>query len=92
MAGLTLVQHGYPIPCRLLIAEMARIDCEFTFLRRSFHRDMVGCLAEREIPLILHAMATARRRKSDEVARDRRELDAAIQRVLLERTAGLQVS
>jgi hypothetical protein len=35
-AGLTLPDRGFPIPCRLLIAEMARLGCSFSFLRRSF--------------------------------------------------------
>jgi hypothetical protein len=41
-AGLTLPEGGFPIPCRLLLAEMARLQCGFTFLRRSFHRDTAG--------------------------------------------------
>ena len=40
IAGLTDVDLGHPIPCRLLIAEIARLHCQFTFLRRSFKRDM----------------------------------------------------
>src|SRR5262245_17722112 len=38
--GLTLPDCGSPIPCRLLIAEMVRLQCHFSFLRRSFHRDI----------------------------------------------------
>lgn len=37
--GVTVVDHGSPIPCPLLLAEMARLDTDFSFLRRSFHRD-----------------------------------------------------
>lgn len=39
-AGLTLPDRGHPIPCRLLIAEMARLNCSFGFLRRSYRRDV----------------------------------------------------
>jgi hypothetical protein len=39
-AGLTLPTRGDPIPCRLLIAEMARLNCSFSFLRRSYRRDV----------------------------------------------------
>jgi hypothetical protein len=92
VAGLTLVDRGSPVPCRLLIAEMARLDCHFTFLRRSFHRDMAGRRAGREVSLILEAVAAARRREPGGIARDRRELDDTLQRVLGERTAGLQIS
>lgn len=38
--GATAVDLGAPIPCRMLLAEMARLDCQFTFLRRSFKKDI----------------------------------------------------
>ena len=38
--GVTLPERGAPVPCRLLMAEMARLRCHFTFLRRSFYRDV----------------------------------------------------
>ena len=37
--GLTLPERGSPIPCELLMSEMVRLQCGFTFLRRSFWRD-----------------------------------------------------
>jgi HpcH/HpaI aldolase/citrate lyase family len=39
-AGLTHPDGGSPIPCRLLIDEMVRLDCAFSFVRRSFRRDV----------------------------------------------------
>ena len=39
-AGLTLPEAGAPVPCRLLVGEMARLRAGFTFLRRSFYRDV----------------------------------------------------
>ncbi len=38
-AGLTIPEGGHPIPCRLLMSEMARLRCDFTFLRRAFFAD-----------------------------------------------------
>jgi hypothetical protein len=38
--GATAIDLGAPIPCRMLLAEMARLNCQFTFLRRSFKRDI----------------------------------------------------
>lgn len=38
-AGLTHPEEGAPVPCRLLISEMVRLGCSFSFLRRSFRRD-----------------------------------------------------
>lgn len=37
--GLTVPERGAPIPCVLLMSEMIRLRCDFTFLRRSFWRD-----------------------------------------------------
>lgn len=39
--GLTAIDAGHPVPCRRLLEEMARLDCSFSFLRRSFRRDTV---------------------------------------------------
>ena len=76
--GLTLPDRGSPIPCRLLIGEMARLSCAFSFLRRSFHRDV----EERQLPeavrSIRSALAAARRRPAVQVTEDRRALAAAI--------------
>lgn len=58
-AGLTLPDRGFPIPCRLLIAEMARLGCSFSFLRRSFLRDIVGRDPRVEVPRILEALREA---------------------------------
>lgn len=77
--GLTLPERGHPVPCRLLIGEMARLDCHFSFLRRSFHRDVAGHDAAREIARIHESVARARGRNSEEVARDRSELACAVE-------------
>jgi hypothetical protein len=68
--GLTLPDHGSPIPCRLLMGEMARLDCQFSFLRRSFYRDIVDMDLDVEIPRILQAVASAKRRPDREVQCD----------------------
>jgi len=38
--GATAVESGAPVPARYLLQEMARLKCSFTFLRRSFKRDL----------------------------------------------------
>lgn len=40
VAGATVVDGGEPIPSPLLLGELARLGCDFTFLRRSFKRDV----------------------------------------------------
>lgn len=42
VAGLTLPDHGAPVPSRLLGAELVRLEASFTFLRRSFLADTAG--------------------------------------------------
>ncbi len=78
VAGLTLPERGEPIPCRLLIGEMARLDCHFSFLRRSFHRDIIGRDLAVEVPRLLEALRQARSRPPEVVARDRAAFEAAV--------------
>jgi hypothetical protein len=40
LAGLTLPERGFPVPCHLLIKEFVRLSCQFSFLRRSFLADV----------------------------------------------------
>jgi hypothetical protein len=79
-AGLTCPDAGAPIPCRLLIAEMARLDTQFSLLRRSFHRDIKGRDMATEVRRLLAAIAAARHRSAAEVTGDHRELVAAVER------------
>lgn len=78
VAGLTLPEAGRPVPCRLLIGELARIGADFTFLRRSFHADTAGRDLAAEVPRILDALAVARRREPAKVVADRAELETVI--------------
>ena len=81
VAGLTVPEGGWPVPCRLLIAELARLEADFTFLRRSFHADTTGRDVAVEVPRILGTLAAARRRTAPEVAADRAELAAKVELV-----------
>lgn len=76
--GLTLPDRGDPIPCRLLIGEMTRLQCDFSFLRRSFYRDMRGRDVAIEVPRIRAAVRAAVGRSPEERARDQAELHVAI--------------
>ncbi len=60
--GLTLPEGGHPIPCRLLMGEMARLGCAFSFLRRSFYRDIQGRDPGLKSRGILRAMQQAQAR------------------------------
>jgi hypothetical protein len=76
--GLTVPDRGAPIPCRWLIAEMLRLDCSFSFLRRSFRRDVADRDVREALAHIRAALAAAGRRSPGEVAGDR----AALTRLL----------
>lgn len=76
--GMTVPSLGSPIPCRLLIGELARLECAFTFLRRSFHRDVPIRSIRWAVPSMFEAVAAARARSQHEVQRDRESLISAI--------------
>jgi len=78
-AGLTVPELGHPIPCRLLIAEMARLNCDFTYLRRSFTRDMADRDMTVEVPRILDALEKAKTRTAEEITADQEELAQVVE-------------
>jgi hypothetical protein len=78
VAGLTRAGSGWPVPSRLLAAELARVGAAFTFLRRSFTADMAGCSVADEVPRILAACADAALRGEDAILADRAELAGAV--------------
>jgi hypothetical protein len=76
--GLTLPEGGFPIPCRLLMGEMARLACHYSFLRRSFHRDARGRELAVEIPRLLGELRALTARAPLEVDAHRHALRQAI--------------
>jgi hypothetical protein len=78
VAGLTRPELGSPIPCRLLISELVRLRCDFSFLRRSFLRDVErGSLAP-AVEQIRNAIEDARVRRREDIERDTLQLAAAV--------------
>ena len=77
-AGIKFPECGYPIQCRLLMAEMTRLNCDFSFLRRSFNHDIKGKDLSAEVPRILESINEHLQRTSDEITIDKRFLDHAI--------------
>jgi hypothetical protein len=76
--GATLVGHGAPVPGDLLAGEMARLGSDFTFLRRSFLRDVAGKEMGPEVARMREAWRELRRRSPGEVEADREALLACI--------------
>lgn len=80
--GVTVVDGGAPVPCRLLLAEMAHLGCSFSFLRRSFKRDLAGRDAAEEVRRIRELWRRLAERSPDEVAADRAALEVALEALL----------
>jgi hypothetical protein len=79
--GLTLPGCGSPVPSGLIAAELARLECDFSFLRRSFARDSAGRPLAAELTRIRRMVADAFARSAAAVERDRAELASAIARL-----------
>lgn len=77
VGGLTTVDGGKPVPCLELMAELSRLECDFTFLRNSFMRDVAGKQMSREV-------AEVRKAWKQISARDATDVDAQ-HRVFCER-------
>lgn len=52
IGGVTVVDGGAPVACRVLLGELARLHTTFAFARRSFTRDMAG----RDLAVELHRL------------------------------------
>ena len=78
-AGLTLPGHGRPVPSRLVAAELVRLGCDFSFLRRSFLADMSDRPA-RDIAAIRRMLRELEARGADEIERDRRTFVEVVRR------------
>lgn len=69
--GLTLPGLGAPLHGKHLYQEMARLECRFTFLRRSFYRDVAGLDFATSFKAIQAEMARYRKRSAAECQNDR---------------------
>lgn len=76
VAGFTHPARGRPVPCRLLLAEMARLACGFAVARRSFRA---------EVPETEIAATLAELRRCFDVLRTRDARAASQDRVALQR-------
>jgi len=76
--GLTLPERGHPIPCRLLMGEMTRLDSQFSFLRRSFRRDSRGRPLLDVVSRIRAGLARSAERSEAQVACDQEALRCAV--------------
>ncbi len=78
VAGLTVVDGGAPVPCRLLAHELVRLDASFTFLRRSFLADVQGRDLRTELDALHALLAVSALRGAAQRAAHARELADAV--------------
>lgn len=79
--GVTAIDGGTPVPCARLVEEMARLDCQFSFMRRSFRRDVQRVGAARLTDDVQAFWQQCLQRSATEVARDRRSLEQLLREV-----------
>jgi hypothetical protein len=80
-AGVTCVDKGRPIPCRLLMSELAALRADFSFMRRSFKADIVGRSVAEEVTRIADLWRTLQERSPKQVFTDRAALHSLIERL-----------
>lgn len=79
--GVTAMDAGSPVPCARLVEEMARLDCQFSFLRRSFRRDVHRLGAAELVSGVQDHWQYCKGRSDDEVQRDRQSLLRVLEEV-----------
>jgi hypothetical protein len=72
--GATCADLGNPVPARLLVGTMAAIGANFTFLRRSFRRDIVGRNLADEVSGIRKLWSELIGRSAERIRSDHQEL------------------
>ncbi|HMO01443.1 MAG TPA: aldolase/citrate lyase family protein [Oligoflexia bacterium] len=72
--GVTTIDSGAPIPCKLLLAEMVRLKTSFSFLRSSFFRDIADKNLVSEVEKILAFVESLEKRTAEETENDHKHL------------------
>jgi 2-keto-3-deoxy-L-rhamnonate aldolase RhmA len=71
--GITVADGGNPLPFSKLFAEMIRLGCGLSFLRRTFHKEIEGRDLTEEIAAIRQLETRLAERTKTKIARDRTE-------------------
>ncbi|MBM7066458.1 aldolase/citrate lyase family protein [Actibacterium sp. 188UL27-1] len=79
LGGLTVVSGGAPLPFPKLFSEMARLGCAMTFMRRSFHREIVGRDLKSELDAARSLWHAFDQRGPEAVAHDHRLFIEAVE-------------
>lgn len=79
--GVTAVNAGSPVPCARLLEEMARLNCQFSFLRRSYRSDVKRCGVAALVEGVRAHWRYCQRRTAVQVQADHRALLRVLQEV-----------
>jgi hypothetical protein len=80
-AGVTRPDLGRPVPCRLLMADMARQSCCFAIARRTFRADVPQADIARATRALRTVFAELRQRDAQAIADDHAALRAHVARL-----------
>lgn len=80
--GVTLLGHGHPCPVEFLLTEMHRLQCSFSFLRRSFYRDIKGTDVNNELQNIYNFWRYLDSFNQEAYTENKQLLDTRIQQLL----------
>lgn len=76
--GVTAIEAGFPVPAKHLLEEMARLDCRYSFMRRSFRRDTMERNPHTVVADIHDFWLRCRKRDSATIQRDRQTLEVLL--------------
>jgi hypothetical protein len=90
-AGVTRVERGSPVPCRLLLAEMARQSCRFAVARRSFRADVPAPEIGAVLAELRESYGRLLQRGAEQIASDRAALCQQVRQLTAAPLARAQV-
>ena len=79
--GITAIDAGFPLPAKHLLEEMARLDCRYSFMRRSFRRDTRERDPRTVVENIQDFWRRCGKRDIDTIRRDRQTLEVLLREV-----------
>lgn len=80
--GLTIPGYGTPLPVEHFLHEMTRLDCQFTFLRRSFFQDTADKKIQDGLRNISSAIQSSMGRDKESTKHGKLELNNQLDRIL----------
>lgn len=80
--GITLRGQGNPLPVHHFVGDLARLNADFTFLRRSFYRDVAAESLGAALKQMREDVRSAQARNVAQISSGFKEMQAAVQAVV----------